>query len=144
MYDNIPNEEQKQVVTIIKRWRRSDRLWQFLSIVLIMAIWNMTAKFHSDSTLLYLLFCVLPMIVTPILLSQLLIKRFVRRLTIQQKQLIIQAKHTSMTKWMGFHALLEACEIDAPKEYLRAAAYTDETPKDQLLRPTNPNDPNTQ
>ena len=94
-------------------------------------------------------------------LPKILEKRFVRKMTMEDGNILhkVQSYENLMPEEQSAALyLLKEYEKAHPKiallrpsqptqdddTLLRAVAYTETTPQDQLLHPTNPNDPNTQ
>lgn len=77
------------------------------------------------------------------------LQRFARRLSNEERELLVQVAETKTFKRANFKMLLKACKIEPQKEYLRpsqqpqdetllrAATHTDTTPQEQLLRPSS-------
>lgn len=168
MPDITPTEDQKQLKAILKRWRfLSSALFSVLFFITFgtagVAVAIYLAKFFGvKRTDIFFISQLCGTIIACAIVMKWIISRhnFVRKLSENDIQLL-----TNADKLLGQRECKKAAEIlneyrssgyDKREELLRAstqlqddtllrvAAYTDETPQDQLLRPTQNSDPTTQ
>ncbi len=148
MPDETITEEQKQLKRILKRWTFSYArlsLTIMVPIVCGLLVLHFHPLHHSISMAILALFFRLPFF-----LNRLFTKYFVKRLSADEREVLTHIAKTSTDTWelnrvkeligsprSQASILLRASQQPQDDTLLRAAQYTDDTPKEQLLRPTS-------
>ena len=146
MPDNIQTEEKEQVKRLLKRWINYDAKWCiFTAIIVVLLI--CCANIPNSFPISFILMPVTAL--ACYFLWRWSLQRFIRRLSKEDRELLVRVAKDDAYTHPNFDSLLKACKINPQIEYLRpsqqtqsdtllrAAAYTEERTQDQLLRPTD-------
>lgn len=143
----ISPEEQDQINAIVTRWVTYDTRGCIIYASAVGVIF-VTINVLKLGMLFALTVSLLLSVPSPFLLSRWMGLRFSRGLSKEDRELIPHAKTVPVRAQDSFDYLQRACKINPQMEYLRssqqtqgetllrAATYTNDTPQEQLLRPS--------
>ncbi len=153
MPDKTITEEEKQVKRIIKRWRILDLQWTMIYVFSTMVLFFFIIKAYAPQWVHNL--AIISMMLTQYFmmqsLSRITLKKVLNSLSLDERNALVRysdannltlqgqmvAKALRTYKVVPQIELLRASTEPQDDTLLRAATYTDDTPQDQLLRPTD-------